>query len=103
MLREYRPKKLVIFSRDEHKQHDMRASGFDHSSLRYFIGDVRDPARLERAMAGATVVVHAAALKQVSACEHNPLRRSRPTSWGPQCHRCGHQPGGAEHSRLEHR
>jgi len=44
MLREYRPKKLVIFSRDEHKQHDMRASGFDHSSLRYFIGDVRDPA-----------------------------------------------------------
>jgi len=83
MLREYRPKKLVIFSRDEHKQHDMRASGFDHSSLRYFIGDVRDPARLERAMAGATVVVHAGALKQVSACETTPLRRSRPTSWGP--------------------
>jgi len=73
MLREYRPKKLVIFSRDELKQHDMRASGFDHPSLRYFIGDVRDPARLERAMAGATVVVHAAALKQVSACEYNPF------------------------------
>jgi UDP-N-acetylglucosamine 4,6-dehydratase/5-epimerase len=73
MLREYRPKKLVIFSRDEIKQHDMRASGFDHASLRYFIGDVRDPGRLERALAGVTVVVHAAALKQVPACEYNPF------------------------------
>jgi UDP-N-acetylglucosamine 4,6-dehydratase len=73
MLREYHPKKLVIFSRDELKQHDMRASGFDHASLRYFIGDVRDQARLERALAGVTVVVHAAALKQVPACEYNPF------------------------------
>ena len=62
MLRDYHPKRLVIFSRDELKQHDMRASGFDHPSLRYFIGDVRDPARLERALAGVTVVVYAAAL-----------------------------------------
>ena len=73
MLAEYRPKKLVIFSRDELKQHDMRAAGFDHPSLRYFIGDVRDSARLERALAGVTVVVHAAALKQVPACEYNPF------------------------------
>src|ERR1700751_5229223 len=73
MLRECRPKKLLIFSRDELKQHDMRASGFDHPSLRYFIGDVRDPSRLERALAGVTVVVHAAALKQVPACEYNPF------------------------------
>jgi UDP-N-acetylglucosamine 4,6-dehydratase len=73
MLREYRPKRLVIFSRDELKQHDMRASGFDHASLRYFIGDVRDPGRLQRALAGVTVVVHAAALKQVPACEYNPF------------------------------
>jgi UDP-N-acetylglucosamine 4,6-dehydratase len=73
MLREYHPKRLVIFSRDELKQHDMRASGFDHSSLRYFIGDVRDAARLERAFAGVTVVIHAAALKQVPACEYNPF------------------------------
>ncbi len=73
MLREYHPKKLVIFSRDELKQHDMRAAGLDHRSLRYFIGDVRDPARLERALAGVTVVVHAAALKQVPACEYNPF------------------------------
>ena len=73
MLREYRPKKLVILSRDELKQHDMRAEGFDHSSLRWFIGDVRDPQRLVRAFDDVTVVVHAAALKQVPACEYNPF------------------------------
>ena len=73
MLQEYHPKRLVIFSRDELKQHDMRASGFNHYSLRYFIGDVRDAARLERAFAGVTVVIHAAALKQVPACEYNPF------------------------------
>jgi UDP-N-acetylglucosamine 4,6-dehydratase/5-epimerase len=73
MLREYHPKRLVIFSRDELKQHDMRAAGFDHPSLRYFIGDVRDATRLQRALAGVTVVVHAAALKQVPACEYNPF------------------------------
>ena len=47
LLRDYHPKRLVIFSRDELKQHDMKASGFDHSTLRYFIGDVRDPDRLD--------------------------------------------------------
>jgi UDP-N-acetylglucosamine 4,6-dehydratase len=73
MLAEYHPQKLIIFSRDELKQHDMRTSGFDHPSLRYFIGDVRDAQRLERAFAGVTVVVHAAALKQVPACEYNPF------------------------------
>jgi len=73
MLREYHPKRLVIFSRDELKQHDMRAAGFDDPSLRYFIGDVRDAGRLQRAFAGVTVVVHAAALKQVPACEYNPF------------------------------
>jgi UDP-N-acetylglucosamine 4,6-dehydratase len=73
MLREYHPQKLIIFSRDELKQHDMQNAGFDHSSLRYFIGDVRDRQRLERAFAGVTVVVHAAAMKQVPACEYNPF------------------------------
>ena len=73
MLREYRSHRLVIFSRDELKQHEMRAAGFDHSSLRYFIGDVRDVDRLKRALAGITIVVHAAALKQVPACEYNPF------------------------------
>jgi UDP-N-acetylglucosamine 4,6-dehydratase/5-epimerase len=73
MLREYQPQRLVVFSRDELKQHEMRASGFDHPSMRYFIGDVRDVERLKRALSGVTVVVHAAALKQVPACEYNPF------------------------------
>jgi UDP-N-acetylglucosamine 4,6-dehydratase len=73
MLREYHPKRLVILSRDELKQHDMRTTGYDDASLRYFIGDVRDPSRLQRAFSGVTVAVHAAALKQVPACEYNPF------------------------------
>jgi UDP-N-acetylglucosamine 4,6-dehydratase len=73
MLAEYHPAKLIIFSRDELKQHEMRVAGFDHPSLRYFIGDVRDVERLRRAMNGVDVVVHAAALKQVPACEYNPM------------------------------
>ena len=73
MLHDYHPSKLIIFSRDELKQHEMRVSGFDHPSLRYFIGDVRDSLRLRRAMQGVDIVVHAAALKQVPACEYNPI------------------------------
>jgi len=73
MLRDYRPHRLVVFSRDELKQHEMQTSGFDHPSLRYFIGDVRDVDRLKRAFAGVTIAVHAAALKQVPACEYNPF------------------------------
>lgn len=73
LLRDYHPRKLIVFSRDELKQHEMRVSGFDDSRLRYFIGDVRDQQRLERAFAGVTVIVHAAALKQVPACEYNPF------------------------------
>ena len=73
MLREYHPKKLIVYSRDELKQLEMRAAGFDHPSLRYFIGDVRDQERLRRAMHGVDIVVHAAALKQVPACEYNPM------------------------------
>jgi UDP-N-acetylglucosamine 4,6-dehydratase len=72
MLRDHRPRKLIIFSRDELKQHEMRAAGLNHSCLRYFIGDIRDRDRLRRAMHGVDIVVHAAALKQVSACEYNP-------------------------------
>lgn len=73
MLETYRPAKLIIFSRDELKQHEMRQGGFDGPSLRYFIGDVRDEDRLRRAMHGVDIVVHAAALKQVPACEYNPV------------------------------
>lgn len=73
MLAEYHPKKLIVFSRDELKQHEMRVSGFDQDALRYFIGDVRDRERLKRALNGVDIVVHAAALKQVPACEYNPI------------------------------
>jgi UDP-N-acetylglucosamine 4,6-dehydratase len=72
LLRDYHPKKLIIFSRDELKQHEMACGGFDHPSLRYFLGDIRDRERLRRAMRGVDVVIHAAALKQVPACEYNP-------------------------------
>jgi UDP-N-acetylglucosamine 4,6-dehydratase len=75
ILRDLQPKKLIIYSRDELKQHEMRQIYPDthNSPMRYFIGDVRDQERLERAMHGVDVVVHAAALKQVPACEYNPL------------------------------
>lgn len=73
MLKEYHPRKLIIFSRDELKQHEMRVAGFNDTSLRYFIGDVRDVDRLRRAMRGVDIVVHTAALKQVPACEYNPI------------------------------
>jgi UDP-N-acetylglucosamine 4,6-dehydratase len=73
MLKDVHPKKLIVFSRDELKQHEMRQQFQDAPSLRFFIGDVRDRERLYRAFAGVDVVVHAAALKQVPACEYNPF------------------------------
>src|SRR4029077_6265677 len=68
MLQKYDPKRLVIFSRDELKQSEMSAR-FSDPSLRFFVGDVRDRERLERAMHGVDVVFHAAALKQIPSCE----------------------------------
>jgi len=72
MLRKYHPRRLVIFSRDELKQSEMIAR-FSDPSLRFFVGDVRDRERLERAMHGVDVVFHAAALKQIPSCEYNPF------------------------------
>ncbi len=72
MLESVHPKKLIIFSRDELKQSEMKTQ-FDDQSIRYFIGNVRDKDRLKRAMNGVDIVIHAAALKQVPACEYNPL------------------------------
>lgn len=68
-------KRLVIFSRDELKQYEMAQlfSPTQHRALRYFIGDIRDAARLRRACEGIDVIVHAAALKQVPAAEYNPM------------------------------
>jgi len=75
VLREYHPRKLIIFSRGELKQHEMRQLFPDEgdSPMRYFIGDVRDRERLNRAFNDVDVVIHAAALKQVPACEYNPF------------------------------
>lgn len=73
VLAHYRPKKLIIYSRDEFKQFTMRNRLMKHDEImRYFIGDVRDEARLRRALDGVDYVVHAAAMKQVPACEYNP-------------------------------
>lgn len=83
MLREYHPHKLIVFSRDELKQHEMRQS-YDDPCLRYFIGDVRDAERLRRAMRGVDVVVHAAALKQVPTCEYNPFEAVKTNILGAQ-------------------
>lgn len=74
-LKKLKPRRLIIFSRDELKQHDMRQRFPDDESspVRYFLGDVRDKDRLMRAFRGVDVVVHAAALKQVPAAEYNPF------------------------------
>ena len=72
MLARHRPRRLCIFSRDELKQSEMMAR-FNDPSLRFFIGDVRDRERLVRAMHGVDIVFHAAALKQIPACEYNPF------------------------------
>jgi UDP-N-acetylglucosamine 4,6-dehydratase len=73
VLARYRPRRLVIFSRDELKQSEMRARFNGDSRLRFFIGDIRDRERLVRAMYDVDVVVHAAALKQIPPCEYNPF------------------------------
>jgi UDP-N-acetylglucosamine 4,6-dehydratase len=73
MLQEHHPAKLIVFSRDELKQHEMSTGAFNDPRLRFFLGDVRDELRLRRAMHGVNIVVHAAALKQVPACEYNPM------------------------------
>ncbi|KKL89926.1 hypothetical protein LCGC14_1909830, partial [marine sediment metagenome] len=72
LLERYKPKKIIIFSRDELKQFEMQQE-FDQPCMRYFIGDVRDKDRLRRAMRGVNYVIHAAALKQVPAAEYNPM------------------------------
>ena len=74
-LTRYSPRKVIVFSRDELKQFEMREKFPDTggSPIRYFIGDVRDRDRLYRALDGVDIVVHAAALKQVPAAEYNPL------------------------------
>ena len=73
VLENFSPKRLIVYSRDELKQSEMKDdSNFNHPALRFFLGDVRDRDRLSLAMRGVDYVVHAAALKQVPAAEYNP-------------------------------
>jgi UDP-N-acetylglucosamine 4,6-dehydratase/5-epimerase len=86
ILKKYKPKKVVIFSRDELKQFEMRHlfSEEKYPCLRYFIGDVRDRERLYRAFDGIDIVIHAAALKQVPAAEYNPIEAVKTNIMGAQ-------------------
>jgi UDP-N-acetylglucosamine 4,6-dehydratase len=87
VLKKYKPKKVIVYSRDELKQFDMQNSPdfspYEHV-LRYFIGDVRDYERLKRGMEGVDVVIHTAALKQVPAAEFNPFEAVKTNIIGGQ-------------------
>lgn len=72
LLSKYKPRRVVVYSRDELKQFEMQQQ-FNRAEMRYFIGDVRDEMRLKQAMKGVDFVIHAAALKQVPAAEYNPM------------------------------
>jgi UDP-N-acetylglucosamine 4,6-dehydratase len=86
VLQKYRPKKLIIFSRDELKQYEMAQEFPDskYGCIRYFIGDVRDKERLNRAFHRVDIVIHAAALKQVPAAEYNPFEAVKTNVLGAQ-------------------
>lgn len=84
ITREYKPRKLIIFSRDELKQFEMAQlwSAKKYPFIRYFLGDVRDKDRLMRAFSGVDYVIHAAALKQVPAAEYNPAECIKTNIYG---------------------
>lgn len=91
ILSEYNPSKLVIYSRDELKQHDFNnklkskfSEEFLQNKVRFFLGDVRDKERLNLAMQGIDIVIHAAALKQVPAAEYNPMETIKTNILGAQ-------------------
>src|SRR5579859_2295839 len=84
-LREFNPRKVIVFSRDELKQFEMQQQPlFQDERMRYFLGDVRDPDRLHRAFNGVDIVIHAAALKQVPAAEYNPFEVIKTNVFGAQ-------------------
>ena len=85
VMEHYEPKKIIIYSRDEFKQFIMQNEFKQYADkLRFFIGDVRDKERLKRALEGVDYVVHAAALKQVPACEYNPAEAIKTNINGAQ-------------------
>lgn len=85
VLKNFKPKKLIVFSRDELKQYEMQQRWpIDELPIRYFLGDVRDYKRLKMAMKNVDIVVHAAALKQVPAAEYNPFEAVKTNIIGAQ-------------------
>jgi len=83
ILARYTPKRLIIYSRDELKQYEMQQN-YNHSCMRYFIGDVRDEERLRQATKGVDFIIHAAALKQVPAAEYNPMECIKTNIYGAE-------------------
>ncbi|RKZ98913.1 MAG: UDP-N-acetylglucosamine 4,6-dehydratase (inverting), partial [Gammaproteobacteria bacterium] len=83
ILKDYSPRRIIVFSRDELKQFEMQQDFMD-KSLRFFIGDVRDRERLVQAMRGVDFVIHAAALKQVPAAEYNPMECIKTNIYGAE-------------------
>jgi len=83
LLSNFKMKKIIVYSRDEFKQFEM-AKIFNHKSMRYFIGDVRDKNRLKLALRGVDYVVHAAALKQVISAEYNPTECIKTNIYGAE-------------------
>jgi len=83
LLKNFEPKKVIIFSRDELKQFHLQQE-IEDSRIRFFIGDVRDLSRLQRAFQGVDIVIHAAALKQVPALEYNPFEAVKTNILGTQ-------------------
>lgn len=85
VFKKYKPKKVIIYSRDEFKQDVMRKKFTEYNKyLRFFIGDVRDKDRMYRAFDGVDYVIHAAAMKQVPACEYNPFEAIKTNIHGAQ-------------------
>ena len=83
LLNSHKPKRVVIYSRDEFKQSEMQKD-FKNDSVRFFIGDVRDSERIDLAMSGIDYVIHAAALKQVPAAEYNPMECIKTNVYGAE-------------------
>jgi UDP-N-acetylglucosamine 4,6-dehydratase len=83
VLEKFKPRRVVVFSRDELKQYEMQQD-FNSTEIRYFIGDVRDRERLMQAMRGIDYVVHAAAMKQVPAAEYNPIECIKTNIYGAE-------------------
>ena len=83
-LKQYNPKKLIVYSRDELKQFEMQQKWPEGNVMRYFLGDVRDYQRLKMSMQGVDIVIHAAALKQVPAAEYNPFEAVKTNVIGGQ-------------------